>query len=110
MDPTTFQTTMKDLCDVAHANSSLQHFTTTFIEFNMHLVPMKMIATTTFHMDQTPPLPISSPLIMYLSLKDVSIACNLNQKQHSMFMLVGHMLLNSYDNLTPTKPFLLGPW
>jgi hypothetical protein len=47
---------------------------------------------------------------MYPSLKAILIACNLNQKQHAMFMLVGHMLLNSYDNLTPTKPFSLGPW
>jgi hypothetical protein len=51
VDPTTFQTTMKDLCDVAHANSIFQHFTTAFIEFNMHLVPMRMIATTIVHMD-----------------------------------------------------------
>jgi hypothetical protein len=42
---------------------------------------------------------------MYPSLKDVSIACNLNQKQHTMFMLVGRVLRNSYDNLTPTEPF-----
>jgi hypothetical protein len=45
---------------------------------------------------------VSSSFIMYPSLKDISIACNLNQKQHAMFMLVGHMLLNSYDNLTPS--------
>jgi hypothetical protein len=42
---------MKDLSDVAHANSILQHFTTAFIEFNMHLVPMGMIVTTIIHMD-----------------------------------------------------------
>jgi hypothetical protein len=41
---------MKDLHDVAHANSILQHITIAFIEFNMHLVPMEMIATTTIRM------------------------------------------------------------
>jgi hypothetical protein len=43
---------------------------------------------------------VSSPLIMYPSLKNVSFVYNLNQKQHVMFMLVGCMLYNSYDNLT----------
>jgi len=103
MDPTLFQARMKDFCDVPCVNSILQHFTTTFIEFNMHLVTMEMIAIATTHMDWTTPPTISSPLIMYLFLKDISNAYNLNQKQHAMFMLVGHMLLNSYDNLTPTN-------
>jgi hypothetical protein len=35
MDPIAFQARMKDLRDVPCANSVLQHFTTTFIEFNM---------------------------------------------------------------------------
>jgi hypothetical protein len=89
---------MKDLHDVPHANPILQHFTTTFIEFNMHPVIVEMIAATTVHMDWTPPLTISFPLILYPSLKNVSIACNLNQKQNAMFMLVGRILFNSYDN------------
>jgi hypothetical protein len=42
---------------------------------------------------------------MCLSLKNVSITCNFNQKQHAMFMLTSYMLFNSYDNLIPTKPF-----
>jgi hypothetical protein len=66
---------------------------------------MEMIATTTIHMDRTTYSTISSPLIMYPSLKDISKAYNLNKKQHAMFMLVGHMLLNSYDNLTPINSF-----
>jgi hypothetical protein len=47
MDPTIFQTTMKNLRDVPCANLISQHFTTTYIEFNMHSVTMEMIATTT---------------------------------------------------------------
>jgi hypothetical protein len=73
MDPTTFQVRMKDLRDAPHANRILQHFTTTFIKFNMHLVMVEMIAIATTHMDWTPAHTISSPLIMYPSLKDVSI-------------------------------------
>jgi hypothetical protein len=73
MDPTTFQVKMKDLRDAPHANPILQHFTTTFIKFNMHLVMVEMIVITTTHMDSTPPSTISSPLIMYPSLKDVTI-------------------------------------
>jgi hypothetical protein len=96
---------MKDLHDAPHANPILQHFTTTFIKFNMHLVTVEMITATIVHMDWTPPPTISSPLIMYPSLKDVSIACNLNQKQHAMFKLARHILLNSYDNPIPTEPF-----
>jgi len=108
MDPTLFQARMKDFHDVPCVNSILQHFTTTFIEFNMHLVRMEMIAIATTHMDWTTPPTISSPLIMYLFFKDISNAYNLNQKQHAMFMLVGrHMLLNSYDNLTPKKNKIL---
>ncbi len=42
---------------------------------------------------------------MYLFWTNVSIACNLNKKQHAMFMLAGHMFLNSYDNHTPIEPF-----
>jgi hypothetical protein len=42
---------------------------------------------------------------MYLFLKDVSITCNFNKKQHAMFMLARWMLFNSYDNLIFTKPF-----
>jgi hypothetical protein len=42
---------------------------------------------------------------MYPFLKDASIAYNLNQKQHAMFMLARCILLNSYDNPTPIKPF-----
>ncbi len=51
MNPTTFQTIMKNLHDVPCANLIFQHFTTTFIEFHMYLVTMEMIATTTIHMD-----------------------------------------------------------
>ncbi len=105
MDPTIFQVRTKDFHDAPHTNLILQHFTTTFIEFNMHPIMVEMIAVTTVHMDWTPPLTISSLFIMYLSLKGVSIACNINQKQHAMFMLVKCILLNSYDNPTPTKPF-----
>jgi hypothetical protein len=110
MDLMTFQVRMKNLHDASHANPILQHFTTIFIESNMHLVTVEMIAATIAHMDWTPPPIISSPRIMYLSLKDVSIAFNLNQKQHSMFMLARHILLNSYDNPILIKPFwaLLG--
>jgi hypothetical protein len=43
---------------------------------------------------------------MQCSLKDVSFFNNLNQKQHAMFMLAGHMLL-SHDNLTLIELFLL---
>jgi hypothetical protein len=64
---------MKDLPDVPHANPILQHFTTTFIKFNMHLVIVEMIAIATTHMDWTPLRTISSPFIKYPSLKDVSI-------------------------------------
>jgi len=38
-------------------------------------------------------------------LKDVLIVCNLNQKQHAMFMSARRMLLNLYDNLIPTNLF-----
>jgi len=96
---------MKDFCDAPCANSIHQHFTTTFIELNMHLITMEMITIATTHIDWTTLPTISSPLVMYLFLKDISNAYNLNQKQHAMFMLVGHMLLNSYDNLTPTNYF-----
>jgi hypothetical protein len=78
MDPTTFQVRTKDLHDALHANLIFQHFTTTFIEFNMHPIMVEMIVVATTHMDLTPPLTISSCLIMYPSLKGVSIACNLN--------------------------------
>ncbi len=64
MDPTTFQVRMKDLLDVPHANPILQHFTTTFIKFNMHLVTVEMIAIATTHMDWTPPPIISFHLIL----------------------------------------------
>jgi hypothetical protein len=73
MDSTTFQVRMKDLRDAPHANPILQHFTTTFIKFNTHLVTVEMIAITTIHMDWSTPPTISSPLIMYPFLKDVSI-------------------------------------
>jgi hypothetical protein len=97
MDSTLFQAKMKDFCGAPCANSIFQHFTIAFIEFNIHLVTMEMIATT-IHMDWTTFLTISSPFIMYLSLKDISNAYNLNQKQHAMFMLVGtccsiHMII-----------------
>jgi hypothetical protein len=105
MDPTSFQAKMKNFRDDPCANSILQHFKTTFIEFNMHLVTMEMIATSTTHMDWTTPLTISSPFIMHLSLKFFSNAYNLNKKQLAKFMLVWHMLLNSYDNLTPINLF-----
>jgi hypothetical protein len=105
MDPTSFQAKMKDFCGAPCANSIFQHFTIAFIEFDIHLVTMEMIATTTTHMDRTTLPIISSSFIMYPSLKNVSNAYNLNQKQHAMFKLVGHMLFNSYDNLTPTNPF-----
>ncbi len=62
-----------------------------------------MIVIVTTNMNWTPLLIISSPIIMYLSLKDISITCNFNKKQHAMFMLAKHMLFNSYDNLIPTK-------
>jgi hypothetical protein len=104
MDPTLFQAIMKDFCGVLCANSILQHFTTTFIEFDIHLITMEMIATTTTHMEWTPFPAISSPFTMYPSLKDISNVYNLNKKQRAMFMLVGHMLFNSYDNLTPINP------
>ncbi len=42
---------------------------------------------------------------MYIFFTDVSIDCNLDQKQHAMYMLMEHMLLNSYDNSTPIEPF-----
>jgi hypothetical protein len=42
---------------------------------------------------------------MYLYSKGVSIVCNINQKQHAMFMLGRCILFNPYDNPTPTKPF-----
>jgi hypothetical protein len=64
---------------------------------------MEMIVTTTIHMDWTPFLVISSPLKMHCSLKDVSFSFNLNQKQHAMFMLVGHML--THDNFTLIELF-----
>jgi hypothetical protein len=73
MDPTTFQVRMKDLHDAPLANPILQHFTTIFIKFNMHLVTVEMIAIARTHMDWTPPPTIPSPLIMYLFLKDVLI-------------------------------------
>jgi hypothetical protein len=44
---------------------------------------------------------------MYPILKDISIACNFNQKQHAIFMLAGRVLLNSYDSLTPIEPFFV---
>jgi hypothetical protein len=53
MDPTLFQAIMKDFCGAPCANSILQHFTTAFIEFNIHLVTMEMITTTTTHMEWT---------------------------------------------------------
>ncbi len=105
MDPIVFQAKMKDLCDVPRANSILRHFTTTFIEFSMFPVIVEMIVIATIDMIWTPPPTISSPIIMCLSLKNVSITCNFNQKQHAMFMLTSYMLFNSYDNLIPTKPF-----
>jgi hypothetical protein len=49
---------------------------------------VEMIAAIITHMDWTPFPTISSPLIMYPSLKDVSIVYNFNQKQHAIFMLV----------------------
>ncbi len=64
-----------------------------------------MIVIATTNMNWTPFPIISSLIIMYLSLKDVSITCNFNKKQHAMFMLARHMLFNSYDNLKPIKPF-----
>jgi hypothetical protein len=103
MDPIMFQARMKDHHDVPHANSILQHFTTTFIEFNMIPVTMEMIVTTSTNMNWIPLPTISSPIIMYPSLKDVLIICNLKQKQHAMFMLTRRMLFNSYDNFIPTK-------
>jgi hypothetical protein len=96
---------MKDFCGVPSVNSILQHFTTAFIEFDIHLLTIEMIATTTTHMEWTTFLAISSPFIMYPSLRDISNVYNLNKKQRAMFMLVGHMLPNSYDNLTPINPF-----
>jgi hypothetical protein len=51
MDPIALQARMKDLCDAPHANSILQHFTTTFTEFNMLLVRVEMIVTATTDMD-----------------------------------------------------------
>jgi hypothetical protein len=42
---------------------------------------------------------------MYPFLTNVSIAFNLNKKQHAMFMLMGRMFFNSYDNHTPIEPF-----
>jgi hypothetical protein len=80
MDPIAFQARMKDLRDAPCANLIFQHFTTTFIEFNMLTVIVEMIVTATTDMNWTPLLTISSLIIMYLSLKDVSITCNFNQK------------------------------
>ncbi len=51
MDPIALQVKMKDLCDAPCANSILQHFTTTFIEFKMLLVKVEMIVATTIDMD-----------------------------------------------------------
>jgi hypothetical protein len=51
MDPITFQVRMKDLHHVPHANSILQHFTTTFIEFNMILIMVEMIVAATINMN-----------------------------------------------------------
>jgi hypothetical protein len=65
---------------------------------------MEMIATTTIHMDWTPFLVISSLFKIHYFLKDVSFPSNLNQKQHGMFMLAGHMLL-THDNLTMVEFF-----
>ncbi len=96
---------MNDLHDAPHANSILQHFTTTFIEFNMVPVMVEMIVIATTNMNWIPLPTISFPIIMYPSLKDVLNACNINQRQHAMFMLTRYMFLNSYDNLIPTKPF-----
>ncbi len=71
----------------------------------MHLVTVEMTTIVIIHMDLTPPPTISSPFMMYPSLKDASIAYNFNQKQHAMFMLARRILLNSYDNPTPIEPF-----
>jgi hypothetical protein len=54
-----------------------------FIEFNMHPIIVEIITTTIIHMNLTLFPTISSPFIMYPYLKDVSIACNFNQKQHA---------------------------
>ncbi len=105
MDPIAFQARMKDLRDAPCANLIFQHFTTTFVEFNMLTIIVEMIVTATTDMNWTPLLTISSLIIMYLSLKDVSITCNFNQKQHAMFMLTRCMLFNSYNNLILTKSF-----
>jgi hypothetical protein len=53
MDPTTFKITMNNLHVVPCANLIFQHFTTTSIEFNMHLVTMEMIVVPSYssHMD-----------------------------------------------------------
>jgi hypothetical protein len=51
MDLTIFPVRTKDFHDAPHANLILQHFATTFIEFNMHPIMVEMIAIATTHMD-----------------------------------------------------------
>jgi hypothetical protein len=58
----------------------------------MFSVIVEMIVTATTDMIWTPPPTISSRIIMCLSLKNVSITCNFNQKQHVVHVNKLHVI------------------
>jgi hypothetical protein len=60
-------------------------------------VTVELLSVVTIDVEWIPPPLHSPPLTPYPSLYDVSIACPLNQKQHSMFILAGRTLLKSYN-------------
>jgi hypothetical protein len=92
LDPKDFQAQMKNLLKTPRSNLMLLLQRTQNIEFLECSVTLRFLVVAT-----TNP-PLQSPLLTpYLSLNDVSIACHLNQKQHTIFILVGYTLLKSFD-------------
>jgi hypothetical protein len=67
------------------------------IKFLKRLVTMELLAAAIANVEWIFPPLQPPPLATYSSLHDVSIACHLNQKQHTMFILAGCTLVKSYE-------------